>query len=478
MLTDERIDDIWDLLSEHAGQWPGTASAQGGYPHPYLKSVVIETVRLVLSSLLVDEENPEDGTLEYRGDTDKARLFAAGAWDNLATEGYVDAHLADASDAHDASAISVDSTDLVGVGTDVQAALEELDDAIADHTADTTDAHDASAVSVLDSGGNYVATDAEAALAEVMDALQAHGADTADAHDASGISILDAAGDFTATDVEGALAELQADAEAHLADAADAHDASAISVADAGGNFTGTDVEAVLAELFDSLGGGGGVGIITDPSKWLMSPGYEYWAGPFGDADAIGVANMGASQGWTAASLITAPGGTGDLNASGDDVPFMIGGNVAGSLLTSPIIFGGYSAFQVAEKFLGSAPTKLCCEFRAQWTVASANETDTYIGFIAPATTDAASAGSVAAIVSDGTNFRLRSDNGDDAGAAIDTAIHTWRIEVGPTTTEWFIDGVSQGTITTEADIYPTSFKFDTGTTNRVFLAWARVYYE
>lgn len=40
-------------------------------------------------------------------------------------------HLADPSDAHDASAISVVSTTLVGTGTDVQAVFEELDDAIA-----------------------------------------------------------------------------------------------------------------------------------------------------------------------------------------------------------------------------------------------------------------------------------------------------------------------------------------------------------
>jgi len=40
-------------------------------------------------------------------------------------------HLTDAVDAHDASAISVVSTTLVGVGTDVQAVFEELDDAIA-----------------------------------------------------------------------------------------------------------------------------------------------------------------------------------------------------------------------------------------------------------------------------------------------------------------------------------------------------------
>ena len=43
---------------------------------------------------------------------------------------------------------------------------------VSDHLADAADAHDASAISVLDAGGNYTATDAEAALAEVFDATE------------------------------------------------------------------------------------------------------------------------------------------------------------------------------------------------------------------------------------------------------------------------------------------------------------------
>lgn len=42
-----------------------------------------------------------------------------------------------------------------------------------DHIADTTDAHDASAISVLDTGGNFTATDVEAALAEIQDRIDA-----------------------------------------------------------------------------------------------------------------------------------------------------------------------------------------------------------------------------------------------------------------------------------------------------------------
>ena len=245
-------------------------------------------------------------------------------------------------------------------------------------------------------------------------------------------------------------------------------------------------INGVTVDL--ATGSGGSVGVITNARDWLDSVGHTYWAN-FGSADLVaasGATNVTGldSYGWLTTSLVggvSADGTTifnGDLNSSGDEEPMGILGNAAGDLLVSPQIFGGYSAFQIAEALLGSAPTKLCCEFRASFTVASANETDTYIGFVPGATTDPTAAGGVAAIVSDGTNFKLRSDNGDDTGALIDTSLHTWRIEVGPTTTEWFIDGATQGTITTEADVYPTSFKKDTGTTNRIFLAWVRCYYE
>lgn len=85
---------------------------------------------------------------------------------DMATQAELDAHLTDASAAHAASAISADSTTLVGTGTDVQAVLEELDNGIADHLADTSDAHDASAISFSPTG-TIAATDVQAAIAEV-----------------------------------------------------------------------------------------------------------------------------------------------------------------------------------------------------------------------------------------------------------------------------------------------------------------------
>jgi hypothetical protein len=156
----------------------------------------------------------------------------------------------------DGGADEVSLTGLSGTPADLQAHLD-----------DAGDAHDASAISNAPSGG-ISATTVQAAVNELdtdkasqadLDtdeaALAAHLADPADAHDASAISVADAGGLFTATEVEAALAETaaalnvdEADLAAHLADAADAHDASAISYA-GGTGMSATDVEAAIDEL-------------------------------------------------------------------------------------------------------------------------------------------------------------------------------------------------------------------------------------
>jgi hypothetical protein len=92
------------------------------------------------------------------------------------------AHIAQASDAHDASAISnVPAGNLAA--TDVQGALDELQaDAdtnatnLADHLADATDAHDASAISYDNVSSGLTATEVQGAIDEMsvrVDTLEA-----------------------------------------------------------------------------------------------------------------------------------------------------------------------------------------------------------------------------------------------------------------------------------------------------------------
>jgi hypothetical protein len=87
---------------------------------------------------------------------------------DMATQAELDAHITDSSAAHAASAISADSTTLVGTATDVQGVLEELDNGIADHLADTSAAHAASAIAFTPHG-SIAATDVQAAIQEVRD---------------------------------------------------------------------------------------------------------------------------------------------------------------------------------------------------------------------------------------------------------------------------------------------------------------------
>lgn len=125
---------------------------------------------------------------------------------DMATQAELDAHTGDTSAAHAASAISADSTTLVGVGTDVQAVLEELDNGIADHLADASAAHAASAISFTPTG-TIAATDVQAAIAEV--ASEASGYTDEQAQDAVGAIIADTATiDLTYTD---ATPQLKAD---------------------------------------------------------------------------------------------------------------------------------------------------------------------------------------------------------------------------------------------------------------------------
>ena len=136
--------------------------------------------------------------------------------------------------------------------------------AISDHLADAADAHDASAISNV-AAGNLAATDVQAALNELQTdvdtratatSVSDHLGDAGDAHDASAISSV-ASGNLAATDVQAALNELQTDIDTratatsvsdHLSDSSAAHAASAISSTTTG-QIAATDVQAAIVEL-------------------------------------------------------------------------------------------------------------------------------------------------------------------------------------------------------------------------------------
>ena len=241
-----------------------------------------------------DGTNARQTFHQYSNSTSYERTYTGGAWGSWQSD-EVDlaAHIADTSDAHDASAISyLGSTNLAA--TEVEAALDELDTEkastgsvttvqtnLTNHIDDTTDAHDASAISYLGST-NLAATEVEAALDEldtekastgsvttVQTNLTSHIDDTSDAHDASAISIADSANQYTATHVEDALAEVLDALQAHEADSSGAHAASAISFTP-DGSIAATNVQTAIQEVRDEATGGTGLSL-TEVEKNLGS---------------------------------------------------------------------------------------------------------------------------------------------------------------------------------------------------------------
>ena len=161
----------------------------------------------------------------------------------LAVKTYVDnssgAVQADVNDLITLTGVPANSTDLgtftgaiIPDASDIKEALQALEtfaetDAanLAAHLADAVDAHDASAISNVPAG-TIAATDVQSAINEldgdiqtVQSNLTAHINDASDAHDASAISNVPS-GNLAATDVQGALNELQSDIDTRATDAA------------------------------------------------------------------------------------------------------------------------------------------------------------------------------------------------------------------------------------------------------------------
>jgi hypothetical protein len=216
-------------------------------------------------------------------------------------------------------------------------------------------------------------------------------------------------------------------------------------------------------------GGGGSVGVITNPRDWADSAGYYFWlvagSGDFVTASAATNISGLDSYGWSTTALTVTSGSAGDFLSSADHLPTYIDFGASGDTLSSPTLFGSYGHMLMAAELLGATPTTLTFEAYAAFPTSSANETNTSLGF------------ANTSIFSNGANFVLQAGAGSDVGAAVDAAFHRWKIVVGTSTTEWFIDGVSQGTVTTIADAWPTSVHVVASTTNRVRLAWLRVEY-
>lgn len=189
-----------------------------------------------------------DGTLAANSDTLLASQKAVKTYVDTSSGAVQD----DVDDLITLSGVPANSTDLgtftgttIPDGSDNKEAFQALETALEAHIADPTDAHDASAISNVPAG-TIASTDVQSAINELDGDIQGHITDAVDAHDASAISNVPA-GTIAATDVQAAINELDTDIQGHITDAVDAHDASAISVVPTG-NLVSTDVQSALVE--------------------------------------------------------------------------------------------------------------------------------------------------------------------------------------------------------------------------------------
>jgi hypothetical protein len=247
---------------------------------------------------------------------------------------------------------------------------------------------------------------------------------------------------------------------------------------------------------------------VTMGYEWGQAAGTDFWLVNNSGFDIYAAAattsgEQLAENGWTATSIVntagsgsdfrggvftktTAPGPkTGSHGGTFADAGTPNHGltNASADLLLSP------AHMRMAAQLAGKAalPNYLIADFWAAFTVASATEVRTSIGFYTAATTDSTvEAGQLAALQSDGTNFLLAGAAATmTKGALIDTNWHNWRIvlqfngAIGANCF-WYIDGALQSTTAGVAaqDVFPCKWGFGTLTTNRTGVGLTHVYYD
>lgn len=235
-------------------------------------------------------------------------------------------------------------------------------------------------------------------------------------------------------------------------------------------------------------------------SRWAHEVGTDYWYHPAGGAvfDPLGAASTAtgdelAENGWTVTSLVNTNGSGADLLGGIAAADVGVGNhaltNASGDLMVSPVMFGSYDHALMAARLVGKKrlPSKLILECRAAFTITAADEPTSGFGFFEDATTTTAAteALQLAFISTGATTFELNSNAGAataDAGAALDSAWHTWRIELRYDTSAvaqayWYMDDALQGNVAITQDEAPYAFGMHV-LTNDLGLGWVHIFYD
>jgi hypothetical protein len=251
----------------------------------------------------------------------------------------------------------------------------------------------------------------------------------------------------------------------------------------------------------------------TEAYRWGQSAATDYWlvnnsAFDTYAAAATTVGEQVAENGWTATSLANTAGSASDFRGgvftkttnpgpktgshggtfADAGTPNHVLTNASGDLLGSPAIFGDAAHMRMAAQLAGksSLPNYLIGDFWAAFTVASADEVTSAIGFFEDGATISTEADQYAVVKSNGTNFQLAGNASTmTTGALVDNAWHVWKIVLqfngatGPNVW-WYIDGSLQSTTAGVGaqDEFPLKWGLHSLTTNRQGLGLTHVYYD
>ena len=240
--------------------------------------------------------------------------------------------------------------------------------------------------------------------------------------------------------------------------------------------------------------------------KWGQEIGTDYWLtfNPAFDIMAAAATTVGeqlAENGWTATLMVNTAGAGQDF-LGGLHTP--VGGgfgtfgdaaspnhaltDTTGDILLSPALFGGAAHAWAAARILAKStmPRYLIAEFWAAFTVASADEATSAVGFFEDGATASTEADQYAVIRSNGVNFLLQGNaSAMVTGPVIALTWAHWKIildhqgATAPNIYAYRNNTIFSATAGVgAADEFPLKFGLHALTTNRIGLGPVHIYYD
>ena len=222
---------------------------------------------------------------------------------------------------------------------------------------------------------------------------------------------------------------------------------------------------------------------IYRPQDWGEGIGTDFWAswGNILMADTLGLDLV--ANGWlTSGFSHTVGSAAGMLDSSDVGVTGGINCDVADDYIVSPFIFGDYAHGKMVEAITGVVPTTISMECYARFSSSGADEQATGFGFVEAGSTGSFAKADANGLVTIGaTNFELHTGAAADEGSAKATTAALFKVVyTAGSTSEWFIDGTSQGTLAIQGNTWPSAFAINTQAAgaNDPVVAWTHIWYE